>query len=80
VETQAKARDYISDDAEKPSVVFNAPNEYVITTNGPPPMAHPIHPLRSLRVFELRIELSSAFSRQIEDIPDRYQLVDAAFF
>src|SRR5206468_8896179 len=31
-------------------------------------------------VLELRIEFSSALSREIEDIPDRYQLVDAAFF
>src|SRR5438128_5319710 len=36
--------------------------------------------LRSLRILELRIEFSSALSREIEDIPDRYQLVDAAFF
>src|SRR5437870_2922759 len=41
---------------------------------------HAINPLRSLRILELRIEFSSALSREIEDIPDRYQLVDAAFF
>src|SRR5947209_10739214 len=35
------------------------------------------NPLRSLRILELRIEFSSALSREIEDIPDRYQLVDA---
>src|SRR3989442_9074196 len=41
---------------------------------------HAINPLRSMRILELRIEFSSALSREIEDIPDRYQLVDAAFF
>ena len=39
-----------------------------------------IQPLRCVWIFELRIELSSALSREIEDIPDRDQLVDAALF